>query len=86
MACYTIEWRNSARRELRHLAPPVVSRIVMAVSALGHDPRPSGCRKLVGSEHTYRIRVGAYRVIYEVLDDRLLVEVVRARHRRDAYR
>ena len=50
------------------------------------NPRPSGVKKLVGHDTAYRIRVGDYRVIYEVLDDKLLVEVFRIRNRRDAYR
>lgn len=86
MASYRIEWRSSARRELRRLAPSAVSRIVQAVRALGNNPHPRGCRKLRGSEQTYRIRVGTYRVVYELFEGRLVVEIVRVRHRRDAYR
>ena len=86
MASYRIEWRSSARRELRKLSPAIVARVIEAVSALADDPRPGGCRKLRGSEHTYRIRTGTYRIVYEVLDARLVIEIVRVRHRRDAYR
>ena len=85
MASYQIEWRNSARRELRRLSPAVVARVIAAVAALADVPRPTGCRKLRGSEHTYRIRTGTYRIVYEILEGRLVVEIVRVRHRRDAY-
>ena len=86
MDSYKIEWGNSARRELRRLAPSVVTRVVEAVSRLAQEPLPVGCMKLKGGDHTYRIRIGDYRVVYEVLSDRLLVVIVRVRHRRDAYR
>jgi mRNA interferase RelE/StbE len=56
------------------------------IESLESDPRPSGCKKLVGSEHTYRIRIGDYRVVYELRDDKLIVLDVRVRHRRDVYR
>ncbi len=55
-------------------------------SYLANDPFPRGVRKLVGSEFSYRIRVGEYRVVYEVFESRLLIEIVRVRHRKDAYR
>ena len=56
------------------------------IKALAIDPRPAGCRKLQGAENLWRIRVGDYRVIYTVLDQELIVEIVTIRHRRDAYR
>jgi len=86
MASYTIEWRSSARRELKRLSPETISRIITAIGKLSNDPRPTGCSKLRGSEYTYRVRVGSYRVIYEILDKPLVVQIVRVRHRREAYR
>jgi mRNA interferase RelE/StbE len=86
MASYRIDWRSSACRELRQLPPRVVARLIDAVADLGSNPRPTGCRKLRGSERTFRIRVGQYRVVYEVQDDRLVVLIIRVRHRRDVYR
>jgi mRNA interferase RelE/StbE len=53
---------------------------------LAENPFPPGCRKLQGSRDAYRIRVGDYRVVYEVATGRLLVEIVRVRHRKDVYR
>jgi mRNA interferase RelE/StbE len=52
----------------------------------GVNPRPDGCRKLAGASMTYRIRVGRYRVVYTVEDDRLIVEIVRVGHRSSVYR
>lgn len=86
MASYRIDWRSSARRELRRLPTNVIARVIETITALGEAPRPDGCRKLTGSERTFRIRVGKYRVVYEVQDDRLVVLIIRVRHRRDAYR
>ena len=86
MATYRTEWKPSAVRELRRLDRQVVPRIIAAVEDLATTPYPYGVRKLHGGEHTYRIRVGDYRVIYEVFEDRLVVQIVRVRHRKDAYR
>lgn len=86
MDSYRIEWRNSTRRDLRRIDREQVPRIIAAVNALAHDPRPVGCTKLSGSERAYRIRVGDYRIIYEVFDDTVYVEIVKVGHRRDVYR
>lgn len=86
MASYTVEWKNSARRELRRRDRSVIPHIVEAVGQLAEEPLPAGCRKLTGSDHTYRIRVGDYRVVYEIVTDARVVQVVRVRHRREAYR
>ncbi|MCL2726828.1 MAG: type II toxin-antitoxin system RelE/ParE family toxin [Bacteroidales bacterium] len=53
---------------------------------LEKDPRPFGYRKLTGFENLYRIRVGAYRIIYSIKDNVLTVEVIKIDHRRDVYR
>jgi mRNA interferase RelE/StbE len=86
MASYRIEWKASAVRELKRLDRSVISRIAEAVGHLAQRPFPQGCRKLKGSADTYRIRVGDYRVVYEVVEHRLVIEVVRVRHRKDVYR
>ncbi|MCK6583855.1 MAG: type II toxin-antitoxin system RelE/ParE family toxin [Anaerolineales bacterium] len=71
-------------KELQKLSRPMIPRVVAAVSDLSNDPRPQGVKKLVGSEHSYRIRVGDYRVVYEIFENRLVIEIVRVRHRKDA--
>lgn len=79
----------TARRELERLEPQAQRRIARAISALAADPRPSGAKPLArpgGGPRIWRIRVGDYRVIYEIRDGRLLVLVVRLGHRRDVYR
>lgn len=86
MVSYQIEWKRSAQRELRKLPRPTIKKVVVAVEKLAIEPRPRGVRKLVGSDFTYRLRIGDYRVVYDVLDKKLVVEIIRVRHRKDAYK
>ena len=86
MADYKIEWKRSATKELEKLPRQAVPRIVEAVRNLTSDPFPIGTRKLAGSEQTYRIRVGVYRVLYSVYVNKLIVEIIRVKHRKDAYK
>jgi mRNA interferase RelE/StbE len=86
MGAYQIEWKRSALRELKRLDRQVIPRILTAVESLSSQPLPAGVSKLQGSQRTYRIRIGTYRVVYELFESRLVVEIVRVRHRKDAYR
>ena len=82
---YTVTFTRSARRELEALDAALVTRLVPRIEALATTPRPSGCRKLRGTNKLWRIRVGDYRVIYAVSDDECLVDVRVVRHRSAAY-
>ena len=82
---YRVELTSAAARQVRKLPRPVRGRVLDAVAQLAEDPRPHGAKKLVGERTAWRIRVGDYRVIYDVLDERLTVTVVRAAHRREVY-
>lgn len=86
MEPYRIEWRKSTKKDLRRIAKGEVTKIILAVSNLAEDPHPHGCSKIQGSELAYRIRIGDYRVIYEVFENRIIIEIVRVSHRRDVYR
>ena len=86
MAFYRVEFRGSAERELHRIDPQMVPTVMAAIRALAEQPRPSGTRKLAGSEQAYRIRIGDYRVVYTVDDQERMVSVDRVRHRREAYR
>ncbi len=86
MASYQIEWKNSALKELQKLPRQVIPKIVAAVGDLSKDPYPQGVRKFIGSEDTFRIRAGDYRVIYEIFENKLIIEIIRVRHRKDVYR
>ena len=61
----------------------ISARIFPKIKALGTDPRPNGCKKLSGGRDEWRIRVGDYRVIYTVDDDKKIVKVTRIAHRRE---
>ena len=86
MDSFRIEFARSASKDLRAIDRKMVPRIITAIEELADDPTPIGSKKLVGSDHTYRIRVGDYRVIYDIHGDTLLVFIIRVRHRRDVYR
>lgn len=86
MASYRIEWRPSTKKDLKKITKSEIPKIIQAVEALTEEPRPNGSTKLSGSEFTYRIRIGNYRVIYEIHDDVVLIEVVKVGHRKDVYR
>ena len=85
MASYRIEWKKSAIRELAGLPKEVIPRIVETVGELSANPYPDGVKKLSGAEHTYRIRIGSYRVVYTVTKATTVVEVIRVAHRKDVY-
>jgi len=86
MAAYKIEWKRSAVKELEKLPRQAVARVVEAVRNLASVLFPDGTRKIVGSELTYRIRVGVYQILYNVYDDKFIVEIVRVKHRKDVYK
>ena len=83
---FRIEWKRSTRKDLRKLPANVTERIVKAVEGLAENPFPHGVEKLSGSEHAYRVRLGDYRIVYEVVTEFKLVEIQRVRHRKDVYR
>jgi mRNA interferase RelE/StbE len=85
MAEYAIAFARSARKELEALDEKHISRIFQRIEALAKEPRPSGCKKLVGSKLLWRIRIGDYRVVYAVYDDKQIVDTVAVRHRKDVY-
>ena len=82
---YRIEITRKAQRELGKLPRKGQEQIKQAIDSLAHNPRPRGTVKMEGEEHTYRIRVGVYRVVYDIYDDVLIVEVIRVGHRQGVY-
>ncbi|MBA2415155.1 MAG: type II toxin-antitoxin system RelE/ParE family toxin [Geodermatophilaceae bacterium] len=83
---YAVEWKPSARKEIRKLDPTVRRRVIEAVTALGAEPRPPGSVTLTGSPGWRRIRIGAYRVIYDVRDGAVVVLILRVGSRGSVYR
>ena len=85
MADYSITFARSARKELETLNASLIQRIFPKIERLAKEPRPRGCRKLRGEKNLWRIRVGEYRVIYAINDDRKVVDIIAVRHRSAAY-
>ena len=86
MSRYRAEIARRALEALAALSRIEQQRVRAAIDLLADNPRPPACTKLTGEDDAYRVRVGVYRIVYEVLGDRLLVHVVRVGHRRDGYR
>ena len=82
---YTILVRASVKREMRRLDAGIARRVDAAILALADNPRPPGCVKLSGPADLWRIRVGEYRVVYEIHDHQLIVLIVGVAHRREIY-
>lgn len=80
---YEVQFTSAAARQIKKLPRPARDRVIEAVAGLQHEPQPRGSRKLAGEQTAWRIRVGDYRVIYDVLDAQLVVVVVQAGHRRE---
>ena len=83
---YRVLLERAAEKDLARLSSGIHDRVITAIQALAINPRPPGCRKLTGSQHDWRIRVGDYRVVYEIGDEIHIVRINRVRHRREVYR
>lgn len=82
---YRIEVTAAAARQLRKLDRAALRRAQAAIELLADNPRPNGAKKLVGGDGEWRVRTGAFRIVYEIVDNKLLVLVVAVGHRRDIY-
>lgn len=83
---YRVLLERAAEKDLRRLESEIHDRVIAAIQALVADSRPPGCRKLTGSKNDWRIRVGDYHVVYEIVDTAREVRINHVRHRREAYR
>ncbi|MGH8777398.1 MAG: type II toxin-antitoxin system RelE family toxin [Jiangellaceae bacterium] len=83
---YQVAIARRAVKALAALPKPEQQRVRAAIDLLAVDPRPPSCTKLTGEAGAYRVRIGAYRIVYEAVDERLVVQVVRIGHRRDVHR
>ena len=82
---YRVDLSRRAEKDLDRLPPRGAARVIAVLRRLAEDPRPSGAGKLVAVEG-FRVRVGEYRIVYQVDDTVQVVTVYRIRHRREAYR
>lgn len=83
---YIIVLKKSAQKELSKISKTYYKSIKDAIDNLAYEPRPDGCKKLSGNSDNYRIRVGAYRVVYTIEDNILKVSVIKVGHRKDIYK
>ncbi len=84
MSTYTITLSKNVVKQLDKLSNNIAQPIFDAITFLADEPRPKGCKKLKGREG-YRIRVGKYRIIYDIYDKVLLIDVLAIGHRKDIY-
>jgi len=83
---FEVYLERAAQRDLKNLSSEYFHRIVPHIKSLAENPRPPGCRKITGSKNDWRIRVGDYRILYEIDEKARVVRVMRVRHRREVYR
>jgi mRNA interferase RelE/StbE len=83
---YSIQFKPAALRQLERLPREIQRRVAVKIEMLRLDPTPAGCKRLTGIDDTWRIRIGDYRVVYQVRREILLVLVLKIGHRREVYR
>lgn len=86
MASYSIQFKPSVEKDFTSLPKPLVSRVYERIRQLAGNPFPHSTVKLQGAERMYRLRVGDYRIVYEVDTDAALITVHAVQHRREVYR
>ena len=83
---YEVYIEKTAENDLKRLLTTTFNRIIPHIKDLAENPRPPVCHKLTGSKNDWRIRIGDYRVLYEIDEKTRAVRLMRVRHRREAYR
>lgn len=83
---YRITYRATVKKELRRIHPVMRKAVTKRILSLADDPRPVGVAKLTGGKDEYRLRQGAYRIIYSVYDDEIRIEIIKVGHRSDVYK
>ena len=86
MSRYTVEISRRAIKSIAALPRQDEQRVRAAIRLLADEPRPPSCVALTGEQSVYRVRVGDYRIVYKVIDARLVILIIRVGHRRDVYR
>jgi len=83
---YEVFLEGAAERDLKRLDAKTFYQITENLKRLKENPRPPGCRKITSSKNDWRIRVGSYRIVYEISDKTKTVRIMRIKYRREAYR
>ena len=85
MVKYRIEFKKSASKELNSLPNKEIKKILISIDQLSEEPRGANSKKLSASDR-YRLRVGDYRILYEIKDEILIIYIIKVAHRKDVYR
>ncbi len=83
---YTVRIKKSAQKKISSISEPYFTAIEKAVVNLANNPRPTGCKKLIAFKSAYRIRVGVYRIVYEIHYKILTIFIFDVDHRKDVYK
>ena len=86
MGIYKLCWKESVRKDFHRLPSIIILRVIKKVESLPINPTPVDSKKLRDTEHTYRLRVGDYRIVYQVNQADKEIVIIRVRHRKDAYK
>ena len=86
MASFEIQWKASAKKELKKIDKVEIPKIINEIEKLSLEPYPTNHKKILGTEHIFRIKIGNYRVIYSIENNELIIEIIRVRHRKEVYR
>jgi mRNA interferase RelE/StbE len=83
---YKVFLEKRAEWEIKRLPAEILHRIIPKLKTLSENPKPPGCRRITGAKNDWRIRIGDYRIIYEIDDREKAVKVMRIRHRKEVYK
>jgi len=83
---FAIYVERAAEKDLSKLPTIYLSNIISKIKELSKDPHPKGCKKIMSNENFWRIRIGNYRVIYEVIETDKVIKIYKIKHRKDVYR
>jgi mRNA interferase RelE/StbE len=83
---YQVTIPKAVRKQIDALPLEILERVAEIIQDLAENPRPDGVTKLKGTDRTYRIRVGDYRIVYNIYDKELMIVLIRCQHRREVYR
>jgi mRNA interferase RelE/StbE len=86
MDLYKIIWKNSSVHDIKNIERPFIPGILDKIEALTENPLPYNSKKIIGSTMSFRIRIGKYRVIYQVNFIDKIITIFHVRHRKDVYK
>ena len=83
---WQIEIDKNAQKSLKKIPDPYKSNIIETIDSLNNQPRPYKCKKLKSKSNLWRLRVGPYRIVYQIKDKKMFILIIRIGHRSDVYR